>query len=403
MKKILIIGGSLQSSNMGINALTKGILNGIYNMSIDDVQIKLLSFIVKESSSIKFEMGNKTYIIEEIPSKTKENLKILFKHSRSSLYSIYAEADLILDLSAGDSFTDIYGIKRYIYTSLPKLISIKMKKNCILMPQTIGPFNYKITRVLSKYIVNNCCMNFARDIVSYNYLLTNMGVAKTKVALAPDLAFNMLPSQERLINDIIEINNKSRAPLVGINISALLFNGGYTSKNQFKLLINYKDLIDKIIQYFIEKNCNIILVPHVLCSEENVEDDYSLCRNIANEIRKYYPYIYTFDKKYREDQIKAIIGQCDFFIGSRMHACIGAISMGVPTVPVAYSRKFIGIWDIYGMKDCIADAKTMDIEEIITKIGYCYNNRNNIQDILNIKLKNVKEEINSMFELIMSC
>ena len=403
MKKILIVGGSLQSSNMGINALTKGILNGIYHVSNDDVQIKLLSFIVKENSSIKFENGDQTYIIEEIPSKVKENLKVLFKQSCSSLYGMYSEADLILDISAGDSFTDIYGIKRYIYTTLPKLISIKMKKNCILMPQTIGPFNYKITRGLSKYIVNKCYMNFARDIVSYNYLLNSLNVVKTKAILAPDLAFNMLPSQEELIDNIIEKNSKNQAPLIGLNISALLFNGGYTNNNQFKLIINYKNLIEKIIQYFIEKNCNIILVPHVLCSEENVEDDYSLCRKIAYKIKKYYPYIYTFEKKYKEDQIKAIIGQCDFFIGSRMHACIGAISMGVPTVPVAYSRKFAGIWDIYGMKDCIANAKTMNIEEIIAKIDYCYNNRNKIKEVLNIELKNVKKEINSMFELIMSC
>jgi polysaccharide pyruvyl transferase WcaK-like protein len=144
-------------------------------------------------------------------------------------------------------------------------------------------------------------------------------------------------------------------------------------------------------------------VPHVINSTEDAEDDYSLCKNTADEIRKYYPHIYTFEEKYKEDQIKAIIGKCDFFIGSRMHACIGAISMGVPTVPVAYSRKFIGIWDIYGMKDCIADAQTMDINEIMSKIDHCYNNRNKIKDVINIKLKNVKEEINSTLELIMSC
>jgi len=316
---------------------------------------------------------------------------------------MYSQADLILDLSAGDSFTDIYGIKRFIYTSLPKLIAITMKKKLILMPQTMGPFNNKIIRAVSKYIVNNCYMNYARDIVSYNYLLNDLKVRKTKAALSPDMAFNMIPSQEDLIGDIMEVNNKNKAPIIGINISALLFNGGYTSKNQFNLIIDYKRLIDEIIQFFIEKNCNIVLVPHVLCSGDIREDDYSLCRNKAEEIKKRYPYIYTFKKEYIEDQIKAIIGECDFFIGSRMHSCIGAISMGVPTVPVAYSRKFIGIWELYGMKGCIADAQTMNIQEIMCKIQYCYSDRNNIKDILDLELKNVKKEINSMFQLIMSC
>jgi len=246
-------------------------------------------------------------------------------------------------------------------------------------------------------------MNFARDITSYQYLLENMKAPKSKTALSPDLAFNMLPARDELIDEIIEPMERKRAPLVGINISALLYNGGYTSKNQFKLATDYKELTEKIIQLFIEKNCSIMLVPHVFCPYDAIEDDYTLCKHIAREIKKNYPYIYTFEKEYREEQIKAIIGKCDFFVGSRMHACIGAISMGVPAVPVAYSRKFAGIWEIYGMKDCIADARTMNINQIIEKIDHCFENRDRIREILTAEMKNVREESSSMLEFTMSC
>lgn len=410
MKKILVVGGALQSANMGINALTKGLLNGVYNIS-DDVQIKMLSFVIKEKCIMEFTHGTNTYVIEAFPSSVKKNLKILAKQfflrgkgrNSCSLYNMYTEADIILDLSAGDSFTDIYGLKRFIYTSLPKLVTIAMKKRLVLMPQTIGPFNNIIVKAVSKYIVNKCYMNYSRDIVSYNYLLSELKVPKARAALSPDMAFNMLPSDEESINDIMKVNNRNRAPLVGINISALLFNGGYTSKNQFGLIIDYKALIARVIQFFIDINCNIVLVPHVLCSGDLREDDYTLCRRMADQYKTHYPYIYTFKKEYLEDQIKSIIGKCDFFIGSRMHSCIGAISMGVPTVPIAYSRKFIGIWDMLGLKECIADAQTMEIDEIMKKIEFCYDDRKNIKGVLNSKLKNVNEEINSMFHVIMSC
>ena len=118
MKKILIIGGSLQSANMGINALTKGLLNGIYGIS-KDVRVKLLSYTVKEKCSMQFRIDDKCFTIEEIPSSVWENIKILSRRRSGYLYSLFSEADLILDLSAGDSFTDIYGLRRYIYTSLP--------------------------------------------------------------------------------------------------------------------------------------------------------------------------------------------------------------------------------------------------------------------------------------------
>jgi polysaccharide pyruvyl transferase WcaK-like protein len=396
---------------MGINAITRGLLNGIHKEASDEVQIKLLSFVIKKRRTTEF----KSYILDEIPSSVRENIKILLKllfsypgskkngNEQGSLHSIYREADVILDLSAGDSFTDIYGIKRYLYTSLPKLVAIKMKKDLILLPQTIGPFRHFAARAVSRYIVKHCRMNYARDKVSYDYLLNGLKAAETKSALVPDLAFNMPPSEENLIREIIDENSKSRAPVIGINISALLYSGGYRSKNQFKLKADYKQLVSRMIEYFMKKKCTILLVPHVLNYMEDVEDDYSICQKTAQETSKYYPNVFSFQKRYREDQIKSIIGKCDFFIGSRMHACIGAISMGVPTVPVAYSRKFSGVWDTFGMKDCVADARTMDINEIINKIDLCYSNRAEIKNQLNSRLKNVKEGLDFVFESIMSC
>jgi len=137
---------------MGINALTKGLLNGIYGIS-KDVRVKLLSYTVKEKCSMQFRIDDKCFTIEEIPSSVWENIKILSRRRSGYLYSLFSEADLILDLSAGDSFTDIYGLRRYIYTSLPKLVAIVMKKKLILMPQTIGPFNNRIIKAVSRYII----------------------------------------------------------------------------------------------------------------------------------------------------------------------------------------------------------------------------------------------------------
>ena len=45
---------------------------------------------------------------------------------------------------------------------------------------------------------------------------------------------------------------------------------------------------------------------------------------------------------------KSHIAGLDVFIGSRMHATIAAFTAGVPTVPVAYSRKFAGFFGSLG-------------------------------------------------------
>jgi polysaccharide pyruvyl transferase WcaK-like protein len=47
-------------------------------------------------------------------------------------------------------------------------------------------------------------------------------------------------------------------------------------------------------------------------------------------------------------EAKSYIAKMDAFIGSRMHATIAAFTAAVPTVPVAYSRKFAGFFGSLG-------------------------------------------------------
>ena len=189
---------------------------------------------------------------------------------------------------------------------------------------------------------------------------------------------------------------------VGVNVSALLYNGGYTGKNMFNLKVNYKSLIDSLIKKLSSiPNIEIILIPHVMVKDIEVEDDFRVCKKIAEELNsKLNIDIKTIDKYYREDEIKAIISGCDYFIGSRMHACIGAISTCVPTSPIAYSRKFIGIWDKIGLGYCVTDPREQNEEEIINSILTNFNERKKIKEKLNNEIPLLKEKIESIIDII---
>jgi polysaccharide pyruvyl transferase WcaK-like protein len=43
-------------------------------------------------------------------------------------------------------------------------------------------------------------------------------------------------------------------------------------------------------------------------------------------------------------EAKAYISSVDYLVAGRMHACIAAYSSGTPVMPVAYSRKFSGLF-----------------------------------------------------------
>ena len=83
--------------------------------------------------------------------------------------------------------------------------------------------------------------------------------------------------------------------------------------------------------------------------------------------------------EYDERRIKGVIGKCDFFIGSRMHSCIAALSQGIPCVGVAYSMKFKGVFETVGMGDWVVDGRTTNNDEAIRRILDLYAQRDAVR------------------------
>ena len=48
------------------------------------------------------------------------------------------------------------------------------------------------------------------------------------------------------------------------------------------------------------------------------------------------------------DSVRETIAGARLLIGSRMHACLNALSVGTPAIPLAYSRKFAPLLDSVG-------------------------------------------------------
>ena len=70
-------------------------------------------------------------------------------------------------------------------------------------------------------------------------------------------------------------------------------------------------------------------------------------------------------------EAKTYIAGLDFFMGARMHACIAAFSSGVPVVPMAYSRKFAGLFGTLGY-DHTVDCTTEPNEAILAKTAAAF-------------------------------
>lgn len=185
----------------------------------------------------------------------------------------------------------------------------------------------------------------ARESVSYRALKS----VNKHTFFIHDPAFSLKMARSDVCNSI------KKGMTVGINISPMIIENENIPGIVMK---NYQ----KLIEYILKKTeMEIILIPHVVW--KNGDDRIP--------IRKLYEKYENNNRvKMVEDsscsELKGIISQCRFFIGSRTHATIAAYSTTVPTLVVGYSVKARGIAkDIFGNQKYIVEVQNIKEEEEI--------------------------------------
>lgn len=345
MITIGLIWHDYPSENLGVGALTHSHLL-LIGQALDalGLQARLQVFgMDPEQDGMLEQVSASPY------SYTQISLRRLFSEPGYArrLVARVAGCDLLFDLSAGDSFTDIYGAKRLAQQCFTKFLALAAARPLVLCPQTVGPFDTGYGRLLSGLIVKRCRKVFVRDQLSLDYL--GRAGLERHAELVTDLAF-------ALPYDPLLYPRESGALQVGVNVSGLLLNGGYTGANQFAMKMDYPGFIRELLGRLSAKPGVVLhLVPHVISELYEVEDDYRACRQLALE----FPQCRLAPRFRTPSQAKSYIANLDFFTGARMHATIAAFSSGVPVVPVAYSRKFAGLFGSLGYH-CLVDGKAHD-------------------------------------------
>ena len=291
---------------------------------------------------------------------------------RGALYRQFKKCDVIFDISAGDSFADIYGARRSLAFILSKFLAAGSGAPLVLSPQTIGPFNRPLTRTMAQMALRRARAVVTRDAKSTAFV-GELGYAGELVE-ATDVAFRLPFDPPK---------RSAGGPVrVGVNASGLLMNGGYTKKNMFDLAFDYPALIKKMVDWLQnEAGAEVHLVAHVVPDKHPVEDDYAAAQALAKEFPDA-----TLAPRFRSpSEAKSYIAGLDFFVGSRMHACIAAFSARVPVAPLAYSRKFAGLFGTLGFDRTIDCRETPD-HDALAQIKRAYAERGQILDEIDAAL-----------------
>ncbi len=302
------------------------------------------------------------------------------------------------DVRGGDSFSDIYGIKRFLIASMPSWSVILVRGEIVHFPQTYGPFRTRTARTIARFLLRRSSAVIARDRESQRVAQALVGDV-LEVGISPDVAFALHP--DRLVTFQAEPPLEGGLPktTIGINVNGLMFNGGYTRRNMFGLKMDYKVFLTDLLSAMASvTSSSFLLVPHTLAPAGDIESDNDAC----HQLRMALPpavrsRVRIVTGEYDAHQIKGIISQLDFFVGSRMHSCIAALSQGVPCVGVAYSMKFKGVFESVGMEDWVVDGRHLDEMHAIERVVELYGSRESVRSGLAADAEAARSRLTEFF------
>jgi polysaccharide pyruvyl transferase WcaK-like protein len=279
-------------------------------------------------------------------------------------------ARVVLDVSGGDSFTDLYGERRFEDIIVPKRLAMQAGVPFILLPQTYGPYRRPTVRQEAARLCRAAGAAWARDKRSLGVLEDLLGdeFDPTIHRCGVDLAF-LLPAMhpgDVVPREIQEMLAHRTRPIAGFNVSGLIYNDPANARDRYSLRADYPLACRRIVEQLVDDGATVLLLPHVGSDLNHVESDpraiENLVRNLDEPTRtatRVVPFL--GDPR----AAKWLIGQCDWFCGMRMHSTIGGLSSGIPTAAISYSPKTLGVFESCGLGDQVFDPTALDTDELV--------------------------------------
>lgn len=288
----------------------------------------------------------------------------------SASAQVVAQSRAVLDVSGGDSFTTLYGAKRFGAMTLSKRAALASGRPLVLLPQTLGPFHGATARREAAAILRRAAGVWVRDARSEALLQDLLGADydTARHHRGPDMAVLLPATQPKDLPRVITqwLAQDRTAPVAGLNVSGLLWQQDDEARRTFGLAQSHRAQIETAARAILDSDpeMRLLLVPHVIRPEGDPESDLTAAVSLAARLGEYGERVMVLPQNHTASELKWVLSRLDWFAGARMHATIGAFSSGVPTLGLGYSDKASGVFTECGIGDEVADLRTHTAEDL---------------------------------------
>ncbi|HOF39805.1 MAG TPA: polysaccharide pyruvyl transferase family protein [Candidatus Hydrogenedentes bacterium] len=409
------MGAALDTANLGVSALSLATLLGVL-ARVPSARVTVLDY------GRGFRAAAITSEGEEYPFFRYGSANSRRLYRRESIYNLalssylgglghpllrlWGESHAVLDVTGGDSFTDLYGNRFFKSITLRKRILLREKASLVLLPQTYGPFASPRNRRIAQDIIRRSAMAWARDERSFEVLRDLLGDAFDPVRhrSGVDVAF-VLPSvapAEDALGDAADWLADRSTPLAGLNVSGLLMNQPDAAARQYGFKADYSRAAISLLRRLLrESDARILLIPHVVTPPGHYESDIEACNRVAAAVPEEAGGRVAVLPALRDPrEVKWVISQLDLFCGTRMHSTIAALSTGVPAAAIAYSPKTLGVFETCAQGAHVADPRHCDTDEVVERLWRSWSARDDARTSLQAALPGVLRRAEEQMDVI---
>lgn len=313
----------------------------------------------------------------------------------SELWKSYIDADFIFighngifGIGSGllGNYFNLLSLSSYIY--LP-FFGKTLKKPLVIYGGSIPHYKNSLIRKWMCFLLNRIELITLREKKSLENLLS-IGYNGDRAVITADLAFLVKPAVE--IEAIMKSENISaNSVLIGITVTRYKAITAYKHLNINESYNKHSEVIANVLDSLVEhKNAQILFIPHSIGLEKHL-DDRILSEYIFNKCKNKEE-IKVIKNEYSPEELKALMGKCDFFIGERLHSVIGAMSMNVPSIVLSnISDQRLDIIREIGQENAICFVEELEEKHLLDKIEEIWSIKEEIKKDLKREIKVTQE------------
>lgn len=252
-------------------------------------------------------------VLSVSPAQTEKNhgVKAVDRWNYKEIRRAIRHSDGVIS-GGGSLLQDETGMRSVPYYTSIMLLSMFYRKPFIVYAHGIGPIHYKRHRWWTRWILSRASLLSVRDSES-KHLLQKFGIRRP---------IEVVPDPVMYFRKKLHLRGERTPSNRDITVAV----------RAWKLHDTYKTKIAKALDFFIEKDYNIVFVPM------HGEEDEQVSRAIISKMKHAKAPVLIYNKASFEEKM-GLIGKSQLLFAMRLHALIFAAANDVPFIGLSYDPK----------------------------------------------------------------